>query len=191
MATKVTRWRKQCTSFVRSRSLPVALSARAPIFPGSADGETNNSSPGRLDVTNATAGKRRSRSIERRVAGVYDDMRLGPRRSIDDERVAGLMKTTLHTKLADDAAHRGVRLMATERGTFKSSMQRYFKFFGLQHHRRAGFSLFNDPFFVEKLRVGVDVKDRPTCEGYARRRQDAVHDGSPFIDHAGTWCARH
>lgn len=130
-------------------------------LPGSADGETNSSSPGRLELTNATAGKRRSRFIEHRVAGLYDDMRLGPRRSIDDERVAGLMKTTLHTKLADGATHCALEraLDGHRERDFQEQRAAVFQLFGLQHHRRAGFRLSNDPAFVEQLRVGVDLKN--------------------------------
>jgi hypothetical protein len=36
--------------------------------------------------------------IERRILGLCDDVRPGKPRAIDDERVAQLIKTTLHTK---------------------------------------------------------------------------------------------
>lgn len=97
--------RAQLTSFARSRSLPAALSARARIVLSSADGEANNSIAARLKLNKATVGKWRTRFIERRLAGLYDDMRPGPARSIDDERVANLIKTTLHTKPADGVTH--------------------------------------------------------------------------------------
>ena len=102
-------------------------------------------------------GKWRSRFIERRIAGLYDDVRPGKPRSIDDERVAQLINTTLHTKPANGATHWSVRTVAAETGISKTSVQRYFQRFGLQPHRTGGFKLSNDPFFIEKLRDVVGL----------------------------------
>jgi putative transposase len=149
--------RLQLQAFARSRSLPAALSNRARIILSSADGEANNSIAERLGFTNATVGKWRLRFIERRLAGLYDDVRPGKPRTIDDERVAQLIKTTLHSKPADGSTHWSVRGVAAETGISKSSVQRYFALFGLQPHRTEGFKLSNDPFFVEKLRDVVGL----------------------------------
>ena len=149
--------RSQLQSFARSRSLPSALSDRARIVLSSADGEANNSIAQRLKLTNATVGKWRKRFIERRIAGLYDDVRPGKPRTIDDESVAQLIKTTLHTKPADGATHWSVRSVAAETRISKSSVQRYFQLFGLQPHRTEGFKLSNDPFFIEKLRDVVGL----------------------------------
>ncbi len=149
--------RLQLQAFARSRSLPAALSNRARIILSSADGEANNSIAERLGFTNATVGKWRLRFIERRLAGLYDDVRPGKPRTIDDERVAQLIKTTLHTKPADGSTHWSVRGVAAETGISKSSVQRYFALFGLQPHRTESFKLSNDPFFVEKLRDVVGL----------------------------------
>ena len=149
--------RTQLMSFARSRSLPASLSARARIVLSSADGEANSSIAERLELGKATVGKWRTRFIERRVAGLYDDVRPGPPRTIDDERVAGLIKTTLHTKPANGSTHWSVRSVAAETGISKSSVQRYFQLFGLQPHRSESFKLSNDPFFVEKLRDVVGL----------------------------------
>lgn len=149
--------RRQLVSFARSRSLPASLSARARIILSSADGEPNSSIAERLQLSKATVGKWRARFIERRIAGLYDDVRPGAPRSIDDERVACLIKTTLHTKPADGATHWSVRSVAAETGISKSSVQRYFQLFGLQPHRTRSFKLSSDPFFVEKLRDVVGL----------------------------------
>ncbi len=69
------------------------------------NGELNNSIAQRLKLTNATVGKWRMRFIERRISGLYDDVRPGKPRTIDDERIAQLIKTTLHTKPADGSMH--------------------------------------------------------------------------------------
>ena len=69
--------RSQLESFARSRSLPAALSARARIVLSSADGELNSAIAERLELTQATVGKWRTRFIERRIPGLYDDVHLG------------------------------------------------------------------------------------------------------------------
>ena len=149
--------RVQLQAFARSRSLPAALSNRARIILSSAEGEPNNSIAARLKLTKATVGKWRSRFLERRIAGLYDDVRPGKPRTIDDERVSQLIKTTLHTKPADGSTHWSVRTVAAETGISKTSVQRYFQLFGLQPHRSDAFKLSNDPFFVEKLRDVVGL----------------------------------
>jgi putative transposase len=149
--------RSQLQSFARSRSLPAALSNRARIILSSADGEPNNLIAQRLKMANATVGKWRMRFIERRIAGLYDDVRPGKPRTIDDERIAQLIKTTLHTKPADGSTHWSVRTVASETGISKTSVQRYFQLFGLQPHRSEGFKLSTDPFFIEKLRDVVGL----------------------------------
>jgi len=149
--------RLQLASFARSRSLPGSLSMRARIVLSGAGGESNSSIADRLELTKATVGKWRARFVERRIAGLYDDVRPGKPRSIDDELVAKLIATTLHTKPADGSTHWSVRTVAGETGISKSSVQRYFRLFGLQPHRTEGFKLSNDPFFIEKLRDVVGL----------------------------------
>ena len=149
--------RAQLLSFARSRSLPAALSNRARIILSSADGEPNNAIAQRLKLTKSTVGKWRARFVERRIAGLYDDVRPGAPRTIDDERIAQLIKTTLHSKPADGSTHWSVRSVAAETSISKSSVQRYFQLFGLQPHRSESFKLSNDPFFVEKLRDVVGL----------------------------------
>ena len=149
--------RAQLLAFARSRSLSAALSQRARIVLASAAGEPNKSIATRLTLTQHTVGKWRTRFIDQRVAGLYDGVRPGPARSIDDERVAHLIKTTLHSKPANGSTHWSVRSVAAETGISKSSVQRYFHLFGLQPHRTESFKLSTDPFFVEKLRDVVGL----------------------------------
>ena len=83
--------RVQLQSFARSRSLPAALSNRARLVLASAQGEPNNAIAARLKMSEHTVGKWRMRFIERRIAGLYDDVRPGAPRTIDDERLAQLI----------------------------------------------------------------------------------------------------
>ncbi|MRD49086.1 IS630 family transposase [Caenimonas koreensis DSM 17982] len=153
--------RAQLESFVRSRSLPAALSVRARIILRSAEGEDNKTIAARLKLHKATVGKWRRSFVERRIAGLYDGVRPGAARTIDDEKVARLIKTTLHTKPKDGSTHWSVRAVAAETSISKSSVQRYFQIFGLQPHRTEGFKLSTDPFFIEKLRDVVGLYMSP------------------------------
>ena len=175
--------RAQLQSFARSRSLPSALCNRAGLVLASAAGEPNNAIAARLKMTKQTVGKWRARFIERRITGLYDDVRPGKPRTIDDERVAQLIKTTLHTKPANGSTHWSVRTVAAETGISKTSVQRYFQLFGLQPHRTQSFKLSNDPFFIEKLRdvVGlylsppdnalvICVDEKSQCQALERTR---------------------
>lgn len=147
----------QLQSMARSRSISAALAARARIVLACAAGEANSSIAQRLQLTSATVGKWRRRFIERRINGLYDELRPGKPRSIDDERVAELINKTLHTKPASGATHWSVRALASETGISATSVHRYFKLFGLQPHRTESFKLSTDPFFIEKLRDVVGL----------------------------------
>lgn len=72
------------------------------------------------------------------AAGLYDDVRSGKPRTIDDERVAQLIRTTLHTKPANGSTHWCARTVAAETGISKTSVARCFQLFGLQPHRTEG-----------------------------------------------------
>lgn len=151
----------QLQSMVRARSIPAALRARAQIVLASADGEPNSSIAARLGFTHATVGKWRRRFIERRITGLYDELRPGKPRTIDDERVAELIQTTLHSKPRNGATHWSVRTLSAETGIARTSVHRYIKLFGLQPHRSDTFKLSTDPFFIEKLRDVVGLYLNP------------------------------
>ena len=147
----------QLESLARSRSLPAALALRAKLMLACATGAPNCEVARRFAVTNATVGKWRGRFVQRRISGLYDELRPGKPRTIDDERVAELINKTLHTKPADGATHWSVRAMAAEMHISSTSVHRYFKLFGLQPHRTESFKLSTDPFFIEKLRDVVGL----------------------------------
>jgi putative transposase len=141
----------QLSSLARSRSLPHALVARAKVILWSAEGVSNSEIAGRLRWTQATVGKWRRRFLQRRVQGLYDELRPGRPRSIEDEQVAALLKRTLSRK-PKTATHWTVREAARASGISKSTVHRLFQAFAVQPHRSRTFKLSNDPFFVEKVR---------------------------------------
>ena len=73
--------------------------------------------------------------------------------------LASLLQTVLE-KAPAQGTHWSVRSAARTTGISKSSVQRYFKAFGIQPHRTKSFKLSNDPYFVEKVRdiVGLYLK---------------------------------
>lgn len=149
--------RKQLESIARSRSVPAALNQRAKIVLACVAGTSNSDVAQRFRVSRPTVGKWRSRFIEKRIVGLYDELRPGAPRSISDEQIAELINTTLKTKPMDGATHWSVRSIAAETAISKTSVHRYFQAFGLQPHRQESFKLSTDPFFIEKLRDVVGL----------------------------------
>ena len=85
----------QLAALAASRSLPHALVARARLALWAAAGASNSAIAKRLNWSLPTVGKWRRRFVERRVAGLHDELRPGRPRSYDDERVAGLINRAL------------------------------------------------------------------------------------------------
>ena len=104
--------RSQLASMARSRSLSAALVLRARIVLACEAEASNRKVAARLRLNAATVGKWRKRFVERRISGLHDEPRPGAPRSIDDERIAMLINTTLKTKPADGATHWSTRTLA-------------------------------------------------------------------------------
>ena len=143
--------REQLVSLARSRSLPHGIVARAKVVLWSAEGRSNTEIAERLQWRNGTVGKWRKRFIDKRVAGLYDELRSGRPRSIEDEKIAVLLRRTLSRK-PKAATHWTVRGAAAASGISKSTVHRLFRAFAVQPHRTRSFKLSTDPFFVEKVR---------------------------------------
>lgn len=139
-------------SFSSSRSLPHALVARAKLVLWSAEGKSNTEIASQLKWTKATVGKWRQRFVERRLSGLYDELRPGRPRSVPDEKVALLLRRTLQNK-PPAASHWSIRQAADSNGLSKSTVHRVFRAFAVQPHRSKSFKLSSDPFFVEKVRA--------------------------------------
>lgn len=140
----------QLRSLAASRNLPHALVARAKLVLWSAEGKSNIQIARRLRWRNATVGKWRQRFVEYRLAGLYDELRPGRPRSIEDEQIAILLRRTLSRQPAA-ATHWSIRQAAEASGISKSTVDRLFQTFGLQPHRSRSFKLSTDPFFIEKV----------------------------------------
>jgi len=143
--------RKQVEAIASSRSLPYGIVRRAKIIIMSADGMPNNLIAQALHLSCPSVGKWRNRYIRFGIQGLHDELRPGRPRSIEDERVAHIVRTTLRHR-PKAATHWTMRAMASETGVSKDTVARIWNAFGLQPHRRRTFTLSTDPFFVEKVR---------------------------------------
>ena len=153
--------RSQLESLARSRSMSAALVQRAKIVLACAEGTPNMKVAARFGTHKATVGLWRRRFVARRIAGLYDELRPGKPRTINDERVAELIYTTLHKRPRSGATQWSVRDLQAETGISKSSVQRYLSLFGVQPHRTESFKLSTDPLFVDKLRDVVGLYLNP------------------------------
>src|ERR1700720_451589 len=90
----------QLRSLAASRTLPHALVARAKVVLLSAQGQSNTQIARRLHWRNATVGKWRQRFVEHCLAGLYDELRPGRPRRIEDKQIAAFVKRTLSRKRA-------------------------------------------------------------------------------------------
>ncbi len=150
----------QLRNLAASRTLPHALVARAKLVLWSARGHSNTHIARRLHWRNATVGKWRQRFVEHRLAGLYDELRPGRPRSIEDEQIAALLKRTLSRKPAA-GTHWSIRQAAQVSGISRSTVHRLFQAFALQPHRSRSFKLSTDPFFIEKVRDIVGLYLNP------------------------------
>lgn len=152
--------RKQLEAWTGSRSLPKGLVDRVRIVLWSAEGLTNKQIASRLGLSQPTVGKWRKRYLEGGLQGLHDELRPGRPRSIEDERIATLLTTTL-TRKPEGETHWSCRTMAAEVGVSKSTVHRIWRTVRLQPHRYAYFKLSTDPFFVEKVRDIVGLYLNP------------------------------
>jgi len=137
------------------------LVVQAQIVLRSADGETNTSIARSVGVSMPTINKWRSRFFDSGLVGLYDEHRPGRPRSLDDEKVVGLLRTVLESA-PTEGTHWSVRSAGKATGISKSCVKRYFRLFGIQPHRSKSFKLSTDPYFVEKVRDIVGLYLNPT-----------------------------
>jgi len=143
--------RQSLTECVRSRSAPHGLVRRSRIVLASASGHSNTEIARELGVSVPCVCLWRNRFLAQGLVGLYGEQRPGRPRSHDDEAVAALLNRVLQSRPAS-GTHWTVRGASAATGIPKSTVQRYFRLFGVQPHRTRGFKLSTDPLFVEKVR---------------------------------------
>lgn len=146
--------------WTKRRKTNHGLALRASIVLRCSEGETSSKVAHDLRLTNQTVCKWRTRYIERGLAGLLDEPRVGAPRSIDDEKVEAVVTTTLET-MPRDATHWSTRSLAAQTGISYASVRRIWHAFGLQPHRVETFKLSTDPQFIAKVRDIVGLYLNP------------------------------
>src|SRR5262249_11174271 len=91
---------------------------------------------------------------------LHDEPRPGVQRTITDKQVDEVIVRTLEST-PKGRTHWSTRAMARRVGLSHSSIGRIWRTFGLKPHRTKGFSLSDDPYFVEKVRDVVGLYMSP------------------------------
>ncbi len=141
--------RQSLTECVRSRSAPLVLVRRSRIVFASASGRSNTDIAREPGVSVPCVYLWRNRFLAQGLVGLYGEQRSGRPRSHDDEAVAALLNKVLQNRPAG-GTHWTVRGAAAATDIPRSTVQRYFRMFGVQPHRTRGFKLSTDPLFVEE-----------------------------------------
>jgi putative transposase len=151
---------EQLTSILRSHSLPHGLVRRAQIVLMAAEGVPNNEIAENVGLSRQSVCKWRQRYLQEGISALHDELRAGRPRSVSDEKIAALIRKTLHSK-PKDGTHWTIRSMAKETKLSRPTVHRVWNAFGLQPHRQRHFKLSTDPFFVEKVRDIVGLYLNP------------------------------
>jgi len=143
--------RETLEGYSRRRRTSQAIATRARIVLKCAAGLSNGEVAEELSVNRATVGKWRARFVEKRMAGLLDEPRVGAPRKITDREVERLVTKTLEER-PKAATHWSQRSLAKASGMSAATIGRIWSAFGLQPHRSKTFKLSTDPQFVEKVR---------------------------------------
>ena len=134
---------------VRRHRAPRSLSERCRIILRCSEGLPNEVVAGELGCHEHTVGKWRRRFQKDRLDGLLDQPRPGRPRSIEDDRVAEVIRADASRQAggrhALDATHWSIRSMAKEAGFSHTTIRRIWTAFGLQPHRDEHFKLSTDP----------------------------------------------
>jgi transposase len=143
----------------RSRSAP-HVARRARIILACAEGRPTTSVARRLHVSATTVCKWRSRFLQDRIDGLYDEPRPGTPRQIGDDQIEAVIVRTLE-ETPRGATHWSLRDMAKTSGVSRSTVNRIWRAFGLQPHRTETFKLSKDPLLIDKVRDIVGLYMNP------------------------------
>lgn len=133
---------------------------RARLVLACADEPSNTVVARRLRCTGQTVGKWRSRFIQDRLDGLYDEPRVGGPRKISDEDVEAVVVKTLETTPSGHT-HWSTRKMAEKAGISHTMVGRIWRTFGLKPHVSQSFKISPDPQLVAKVRDVVGLYLNP------------------------------
>ena len=143
----------------RTRSQAL-LARRARVVLGCAEGLDNKAVAKKLRCSLGMVGKWRSRFVEARLEGLYDEPRPGAPRKISDDQVEKVVIQTLESTPRGQT-HWSTRGLAKASGLSRMTISRIWHAFGLQPHRADTFKLSPDPQLIEKVRDIVGLYMNP------------------------------
>jgi transposase len=152
--------REDLERFARRMRTNRHLATRAKIILECDKGLSNVAVAAKVRVSNVTVGKWRKRFIEQRVAGLFEEPRVGAPRKFSDENIEKVVVKTIESK-PKGRTHWSTRKMAEEAGMSPSTVSRIWRAFGLQPHVVKTFKISNDPQFIEKVRDIVGLYMSP------------------------------
>jgi transposase len=136
------------------------LARRARVVLGCAEGLDNKAVARKLRCSLGMVGKWRSRFLEARLEGLYDEPRPGAPRQISDDQVEKVVVQTLESTPRGQT-HWTTRGLAKASGLSRMTISRIWHAFGLQPHRADTFKLSPDPQLIEKVRDIVGLYMNP------------------------------
>lgn len=137
-----------------------SLAFRARLVLACADAASNTAVARRHRTTDTTVAKWRTRFIERRLEGLFDEPRVGAPRTISDDDVEAVIVQTLETTPQGET-HWSTRTMAAKAGISHTMVGRIWRTFGLKPHVTRSFKISPDPQLVEKVRDVVGLYTNP------------------------------
>lgn len=137
-----------------------AVAFRARLVLACAAESSNTVVARRHRTTNQTVGKWRRRFVEHRLAGLYDEPRVGGPRTISDAAVETVIVRTLETT-PKGATHWSTRTMAAKAGMSHAMIGKIWRTFGLKPHLTRSFKLSPDPQLIDKVRDVVGLYKHP------------------------------
>src|ERR1700680_2998487 len=141
----------------RSQSL---LARRARVVLACAEGLDNQAVAKKLRCSKGMVGKWRSRFLQARLEGLYDEPRPGAPRKVTDAQVEQVVIQTLESTPRGET-HWSTRGLAKATGLSRMTISRIWHAFGLQPHRTDAFKLSPDPLLIEKVRDIVGLYINP------------------------------
>src|SRR3954463_13940174 len=143
----------------RARSQPL-LARRARVVLACAEGLDNQAAAKKLRCSLGMVGKWRSRFLQGRLEGLYDEPRPGAPRKVGDDQIEQVVIQTLESTPRGQT-HWSTRELAKATGLSRMTISRIWHAFGLQPHRTETFKLSPDPQLIEKVRDIVGLYMNP------------------------------
>ena len=137
-----------------------SLALRSRIVLGCGAGLDNKTVAEQAQCSTNTVSKWRAHFLESRLDGLVDELRPGRPTTITAERVEEAVVATLEST-PKNATHWSRAKMADRSGLSTPTIGRIWKAFDLEPHRKDGFTLSNDPQFVEKVYDVVGLSLNP------------------------------